>query len=149
MVVNQFRIVNNDNNKGIIFYFGKVTANSITVSNVSIPAAGQSADNNYIANLGGFKRIISVDFFLFNDGLDKSTDGQNKVILDDQRDYLLDEVIQGFSTSQASVSYTITTSTTNGTKTYTGGIEDINLNEDPSNGGNRIQGTLNLTVGSN
>ena len=80
-----------------------------------------------------------------NDGSDKSTDASSKVTLSDQWDHLMDDVIQGNSTAQSSVTYTVTLYRDGATKTYTGVIEDINVTGGQK--GTVLTGSFNLTEG--
>ena len=146
MVVNEFKIVNNDSVKGLKFHWGEVVADNITINNVTIAAAGQSSTANFATNFGGFRRLITVDFTLFNDGTDKSTDLSSKITLTQQWDHLMDTVVQGFSTAQSNVTFTLTTFSDGASRTYNGVLEDINLNGDPRTGGNKIEGILTLFI---
>lgn len=148
--LNQFKIVNNDNSKGLKFAWAEGFGDSITINNITIPSAGQDASQNYVANFGGFKRIIRVDFVLQNDGTDKSTDGSSKITLSQQADHLMDTggVVQGNSTGQYNVTYTVTIYRDGATKEYTGGVEDISVDWDSSNG-ILMKGSFNLTIGTN
>ena len=145
--INQFKIVNLDNNKGLKFHYAESFGNNITINSVSIPAAGQAASQNYVANFGGFKQIINVSFVLFNDGTDKSTDASNKIKLSEQEDHLLDNVIQGNSTGQSNVTYQVTVWRDGLAKTYEGMIEDVSTNatENPL----IMVGSFNLQIGQN
>ena len=146
--VNEFKLVNNDNSKGIKFMFAQGYGDNITINNVVIPAAGQSSDNNFVRNYGGFKRIIRVDFTLYNDGSDKSTDASSKVSLSEQRKHLMDSsgVIQGDSTGQSNVTYTVTLYEDGASTTYTGGVEDITCDFAGDNA-MVLSGSFNLTIG--
>lgn len=144
--VDQFRIVNNDNSKGLKFHYAESFGDAITINNVSVAAPGQSASQNFIRNFGGFKRIINVDFMLFNDGTDKSTDASSKITLSQQRKHLQGDtgVIQGNSTGQSSVTYTVSIFEDGAITEYTGGIEDINVRYSD---GMRLAGSFNLNIG--
>ncbi len=142
-VVNQFQIVNNDNSTGLKFHFANGVNDNITIYNLSFQLPGASASSNYSRNWGGFKRLITIDFVLTNDGTDKSTDGSSKITLSQQQDHLMETVIQGNSTGTTNVSYTITIYRDGATKTYTGSIEDITINWTNSEA-NQMGGTLNL-----
>ena len=104
-----------------------------------------------MANFGGFKRIITVDFALFNDGTDKSTSSDSIITLRQQKEFLQETVIQGVGSgdSQADVTYTLTIYEDSTTKTYTGGIEDISIRAEPGTEGTLLRGTLNLLQGTN
>ena len=53
-------------------------------------------------------------------------------------------IIQGFSTGQSAVTYTVTIYRDGGTKTFTGGVEDIGVSYQD---GMRLVGSFNLTEG--
>jgi hypothetical protein len=146
--VNQFKLVNNDTSKGIKFMFAQGYGDDITVNNIVIPATGQSSDKNFVRNYGGFKRLIRVDFSLYNDGTDKSTDSSNKVSLSAQRKHIMDSagVIQGNSTGQSSVTYTVTLWEDGAANTYVGGIENVNCSFAGDNA-MVLTGSFNLNIG--
>jgi hypothetical protein len=144
-VINQFKLVNNDNSKGIKFHYAKGVKDNITISNVTVQQTGKTASDNYARNWGGFKRIISVDFVLKNDGSDKSTAGDSIVTLNQQWDYLMDQVIQGNLNGAQNVTYTATIYIEGATKTYTGAIEDITIGENQGDS-NSLAGSFNLYV---
>jgi len=146
--VNVNQIVNTDNSRGLKFHYANTISDSISIANIAVTAPGQTADNNYISNFGGFKRLISVEFVLMNDGSDKSTDTSSKVTLKDQWTHLMDNVIQGNSTGQTNVTYTVTAYTADGNQTFTGGIEEISITG-ASADGLRLSGTLTLQQGTN
>ncbi len=146
--VNEFKLVNDNTSKGIKFMFAQGYGDNITVNNIVIPAAGKSSDNNFVRNYGGFKRIIRVDFTLYNDGTDKSTDSSSKVSLSAQRKHLMDGdgVIQGNLTGQSDVTYTVTLYEDGASNTYTGGIEDIACDFAGDNA-LALSGSFNLNIG--
>lgn len=150
-VINQFKLKNNSNNKEIKFHWAESVNTNITINNVTLDAAGQTSDNNYVSNFGGFKRLKIVDFALFNDGSDKSTDASSIVTLTQQKDFLLDEVVEGtaIGDSVSDITYTLTTYSDGTTSTITGGIDNISVDEAPSNAGTIIRGTVTLIRGSN
>jgi len=125
--VNEYKIVNNSNSSGIKFHFARNSTDSISVQNINIKQPGKSADNNYSRNWGGFDRIISVDFVLANDGSDKSTDAASKVTIASQKNYLMENVVQGVGggDSVSDITYTLTLFEDGASKTYTGTIENI------------------------
>jgi len=145
MAVNQFKLVNNSSNKGIKFHYAEGFGDNITISNVSVQNPSQSASNNYARNWGGFKRILSVQFVLANDGTDKSTDGSSKVTLTAQHDHVMDTIIQvpGAGDSVSDITYTMTVWMDGAAKTYTGALEDISINGSNANG-NQLAGSFNL-----
>ena len=150
-IVNSFQIVNNSNSKGIKFHYITSYNDSVVVNNISFLQAGSNAASNFIANFGGFRRIIGVEFVLFDDGTDKSTSAESIVTLTQQRDFLMESVLQGTGggDSQSDVTYTLTIFENGITKTFTGGVEDMSLNASPGTAGNRLFGTLNLSLGTN
>jgi len=147
--IDEFKILNNDNNLGLKFHFARGSGQSININNISLSAPGQPATKNFARNFGGFKKIIRVDFTLFNDGTDKSTDGSNKVTLSEQEDHLMDDagVVQGNSNGQSSVTYTVTVFRDGASKTYNGAIEDITVDATLEDNPLVLNGSFNLTQG--
>lgn len=152
MVKNEFKLVNNSNNKGIKFAWANNVVDNVSINNISFNIPGGASADNFIANFGGFKRLITIDFVLQNDGTDKSIDGDNIITLSQQWDYLLDTIIQGKSGSGAyfDVLYSLTIYRDGSpNKSYTGGIDDISLIGNPATSGTLINGSLTLMVGTN
>ena len=148
MVVNQFQIVNNNNSKGLKFHWARSVTDNVTVKVVKFALAGGAATSNYARNWGGFDRIVTVDFALASDGTtDKSTSSDNIVGIWDQWEFLMETVIQGFSTSQNDVTYTLTIYIDGGTETFNGQVEDITITGTVDEA-NILRGTLNFTVAS-
>lgn len=136
-VVNQFKLVNNSNNKGIKFLTATAISDNITVNNIKFASAGAAASSNYSANWGGFQRLISVTATLHSDGTtDKSTDASSKVSLIEQKQHLMNAtgVIQGTggSDSQSDVKWTVTLYISGTSETIVGTIEDFTVSGDPS-----------------
>jgi|SRR6056297_2584286 len=152
MATNQFKIVNNSNSKGLKFLSATALTDNITINNVSIASAGQQSSQNFSRNYGGFKRLITVNFILNNDGTDKSTDASSKVTLSEQQDHLLgdDGVIQGVGVgdTQSDIKYTLTIYRDGATTDLTGNVEDISLNYGGQES-NILQGSLNFYISSN
>lgn len=148
-VVNQFKIVNNSNGKGLKFHWANSVSTNISVNNITLDFAGGASSSNIVTNLGGFKRLRVVEFVLYNDGTDKSTTGDNIITLADQRDYLLDTIIEGkaVADSYSEVTFTLTTFADGTTHTITGGIDSIGLDERPSDSGVTIVGTITIIRG--
>lgn len=146
MAINEFKLKNLSNSKEISFHWGKSVRDNITVNNISINKPGASADNNFSANFGGFKRLISVDFALYNDGTDKSSDGSSIITLSQQIDFIQETILQGVGGSDSiqDVSFQITVYRDATAKTYTGVIESLDLNADPEQAGTIIFGSLTL-----
>jgi hypothetical protein len=114
-----------------------------------LSAAGQEAANNFGVNFG-YKRLISVDFVLLNDGTDKSLTSENKITLTEQWRYLMETVVQGFTTNeQYKTKFELTLYTDSGTWTVSGNLEDISVRGDLSNNSNRIEGRLSLYQSAN
>lgn len=138
--------------KGIKFHFGSTNSDNITFNNISFAQPNASADNNYISNLGGFKRLVSIDFALFNDGTDKSTDSSSKVTLTQQISNLMasDGILQGKASGESlsDVTFRLTVYEDGASLTYNGVLEDFTLDKSSSNG-NIVRGSLTLQVGSN
>lgn len=145
MVVNQFKLVNNSNNKGIKFHFAEGFNDNITISNVSVQNASSTSGTNYSRNWGGFKRIINVSFVLYNDGTDKSTDGSNKITLTQQHDHLMETIVQGTGSGDSvpDITYTATIWMDGAAKTYTGSLEDINISG-RKDSANQLSGSFNI-----
>lgn len=145
MVLNEFKIVNLSNNKGLKFAFATATADRITIGNVTFSIAGQESTGNYGANWGGFKRYVTINFKLTNDGTDKSTDSTSKITLRQQWDYLMgaNGIIQGNSSSQSAVRWRLTIYRDGTTDTITGLIEDIDIQWNGQEA-NQMSGTLTL-----
>jgi len=141
--VDQFKIVNNNNSRGLKFHFAQGYQDNVTINNVAFAQPGQAASQNFGANFGGFNRFINVDFVLHNDGTDKSTDGASKITLSQQIDYLMDDIIQGQSTGFSNVRFTLTIYRDSSTKTYIGVVEDVTINGD-TNDGNFVRGSIRL-----
>ena len=84
---------------------------------------------------------------LTNDGTDKSTEGASIITLSQQRDYLLGSggVVQGFASgeSQSDVKWKLTIYEDGATKSFTGSLEDININNS-NNESTVARGSLNL-----
>src|SRR6056297_1351916 len=150
MVINEFKITNNSNNKTLKFHYAASVQDSISVNNVSFAIPGQSSSDNFVANFGGFKDLVTIDFILFNDGTDKSDDSSSIITLKQQRDYLKNVIIQGKGSgdSQSDVNYTIVYYTPDGSSNETGGIESVDINSD-TKASNQYRGTIILIKGSN
>lgn len=149
MVINQFKIVNNDNSKGLKFHYIESIQDSVTLNNISYTLAGSDSSSNYISNWGGNDRLITANFVLMNDGTDKSTDSSSIITLSQQWDYLMDQVVEGYSTDQSDVTHTLTIYRDGSTTTKTGIIDNINIDGNPSTAGNKITGNLTLKIGTN
>lgn len=134
-VVNQFKLVNNSNSKGIKFLTATAVSDNITINNIKFATPGAAASSNYSANWGGFQRLISVTATLHSDGVtDKSTDASSKITLIQQKQHLMNSggVIQGTggSDAQSDVRWTVTLYMSGTTETITGTIEDFTINGD-------------------
>lgn len=152
MAINEFKIENLSNAKGLKFHSAQSVSDSLSVNNVSLPLAGQDTTKSFIRNFGGFVRIITVNFMLTNDGTDKSTDGSNIITLSQQRDYLNASggVIQGVGAGdkQFDVKYRLTLYEDGATKTLIGSVEDLSFNNDV-NEANIVRGSINFSEGGN
>lgn len=148
VVQDKFRLTNNDNSKGIKFHWAGNVSDRVQPNIISIPLAGSDSSQNLVFNLGGFKRIISLDFRLLDNGEDKSTSTDSIVTVIDQWDFLIDTVLQGQTSGQEAVSFTL--QIWRGTdetpaKTYNGYLEDLGVN--PIDGTPYVNGSLVFTVG--
>ena len=147
MGVNEFKLerLNSSNvsQKGIKFLIASGLGDNITVNNISFAQPGSTSDNNFSQNWGGFKRLISVDAILHDDGTDKSTDGSSKITLTQQHDHLMGPggVIQ--VGSAVDFKYRTTIYMNGASKTITGSVEDISIRADTSNS-NILRVTFNM-----
>jgi hypothetical protein len=151
MVVNQFKIENLSNGKGLKFHSASRVGDALSIKNVDVAFGGQS-NQNYSRNFGGFSRIISVDFRLNNDGTDKSTDASNIITLSQQEDYLMgpNGVMQGKDAGDiiSDVKFRLTLYEDGATKTITGGVSEISI-DGSSDDANHWLGSLNIFEGAN
>lgn len=147
--VNQSKIENLSNNKGLKFHNAWIVTDNVTVNNISIANPNGDTTKNYSRNWGGFRRLITVNFLLFNDGTDKSTDTASKITLSSQRNYLTEPsgVIQGKSsasgTNVSDIVYRLTVYEDGITNTYSGSIEDISISSTPDES-NMLRGSINM-----
>lgn len=146
----QFKIENLNNSKGMYFYQGDNVNDSVSSLALKFPIPLQESSNNVILNLGGFSRTLSLNFILKERGTSVSTNVSDSVItLKQQWEYLMDDIIQGGNQEQ--VEYRITiyfySNGSGTTMTYNGMIEDISIS--PPNGGQTLDGSLSLTIGTN
>ena len=150
MAINQSKITNNSNNKGLKFHWISTVNDNLTVNNVSFSQVGSDASQNYVANLGGFKDLLTADFALYEDGTDKSTDGDNIITLKQQRDYLKNTIIQGIGAgdSQGDVLYTLTMFISGTTEDTIGGIDGVQIRFSPQEA-NLLRGSITLIRGTN
>lgn len=147
-VTDNFRLTNDNTSKGIKFHWGGNVTDVISLNSVTIPIPGETSENNVVTNIGGLKRLITFDFRLVNDGTDKSTSSDSKITLQDQWDFLMDTVVEGSTAGeQHKVSYTIQIYRNGVTKTFTGILQQVQVN--PSDGSPFIEGSLTLEEGSN
>ena len=68
--VNQFKIENLSNSKGLIFHSAQAVGDNVTLQNATFSVGGASSQQNFGRNFGGFKRLISINFELRDDGPD-------------------------------------------------------------------------------
>lgn len=145
--VNQSKIENLTTNVGIKLYEAWVVNDNVTINNISIVNPTGDTSKNYSRNWGGFRRLMTIGFMLYNDGTDKSITSANKVTLSDQRNYTNGPggVIQAKGTGDnvSAITYRITVYEDGSANTYYGSIEDISIAA-TSDECNRLRGTLNL-----
>lgn len=150
--INQSKIENLSTNKGMKFYNAWVNTDSITVSNISLDNPEGDTTKNYNRNWGGFGRLISISFILFNDGTDKSITTDDIVTLTEQRGYLNNpsNIIQGKAGGAQinQVVYRISVYEEGSLTVFIGAIEDINISADESEP-NVLRGTINLSEAVN
>ncbi len=142
--------MNLNNNRGIKFYNAWIINDNVTANNITVTNPEGDSTKNYARNWGGFMRIITVGFTLFNDTTDKSVSGSEGIVtLSEQRNYMTESggIVQSKSggANIADVSYQVTVyedGTTVG-KTYTGAIEDVSIAAQSSES-TLLRGTLNI-----
>lgn len=149
-MVDEYKIVNNVTSKGLKFFNAFVVSDNVTVNNVSIAQAGGKSTANFARNLGGFRRLLTIDFLLINDGTDQSTSGDNKVTISEQNDFLTSAtgVIQADGGNQFDVKYTLTVFRDGVVTDIVGSVEDLSIRGSPSEA-NILRGTLNLFESTN
>ena len=152
-ILNEGRIANYKGSSKINelkLYKNSVVSDNITLNSVNLPSPTKSASNNIVSNLGGFSRLITVNFILINDGTDRSTTSDSKITLDEQWDYLMENIIQeaGTGNKQREISYSITYSRFSSTKTIIGIVENISItpNEDSPT---LLNGSITIRQGTN
>ena len=145
--INKSKIENLSSNKGLIFYNAFITTDNVTINYISIANPTGDSSKNYSRNWGGFKRLISINLILFDDGTDKSISGDNIIKLSEQRNYLNqpDGVIQSKSPTDniSDIFYRVTVYEDGVEKVYIGSIEDINVDSSPDNT-NQLKGMLQM-----
>jgi len=148
--INQSKIENLSSNLGLKFHNAWIVTDNVTINNISIANPTGNSTENYSRNWGGFRRLITVNFLLFNDGTDKSITSASKITLSDQRNYLNQGtgVIQSkaIASNVADVVYRLTVYEDGITNTYSGSIEDINIASTPDES-NMLRGSINMFEG--
>ena len=145
--VNQSKIDNLSTNEGLKFHNAWIGTDNVTVNNISVTNPTGDSSQNYSRNWGGFRRLLTINFLLFDDGSDKSTTAQSKITLSEQRNYLnqpsgiIQKKTGGANISE--ITYRITIYEDGATNTYFGSIEDVTIASQP-NEANMLKGSLNL-----
>ena len=67
-VKDQFRIINVAEAKGLKCEWGGDVQDGMESLTIAFPKAGDTSDNNFFTNLGGFKRMVTFNFRLTDDG---------------------------------------------------------------------------------
>jgi len=153
-MVNYFKIHNGT--VGITFYIAKNFVDNIQVNSINLSQPNNTAESAFTANMGGFKRTVSFNFFLRNDGTDKGYTVSDGLPVDDtttaieQWDYLMDNVCQNSGSDIYKTKYTVQVyrgadETT--PKTYTGTLDFMRVA--PLDGEAEVRGSLTLSIGQN
>ncbi|NCD07796.1 MAG: hypothetical protein EOL97_16930 [Spirochaetia bacterium] len=150
----QFRLKNNKG-KSILFYSANSVSENITINSISYSMPGQTSDKNISLNLGGFTKLISLNFILKDRGTDVSN-GDNIITTKQQWDYIvgdeelnMDGLIQDTSisgnTTDLEYEIRIWFESSDGSsqyKYYTGTLEDVSI--EPVEGETFLRGRLTL-----
>lgn len=151
------KIAKSQNHVGIKFYHVTMISDDINLNSFSFTNPTGSSSNNINMLLGGFTRIITINFLLKDDGTDKRTNTSihsPRITLNEQWKYITDNVVQNKDASSQDKNYNIywqlTLPAYNGElMVYNGMIESISLNPFQDKSPILLSGRLSFKIGIN
>jgi hypothetical protein len=155
VISDQFKVENDKANMGIKFDWGGNVTDAITSNSVSFSSPGKDSTQNISTNFG-FKRLITFDFRITNNGSDRGyviggAARPSTTTLKAQWDFLMDEVIEatvddlGAAINVKDSKYKVFLYIAGTPQNFEGMIENITIN--PSDGSPFLEGSLTLIVG--